>query len=382
MTAVDGDGRTTFLEQEIPQQGLVLRRAATHLATPVEEVLAAAASRDCDDWVVTGCGDSFFAGSCAEVWFAQVAHRRLRAVHAMHLARYLYEGLGPRSVVLAVSHSGTTARVLEAARAARSRGAYVVAVTANADSELAEVADAWVDNSVRAERSNTRTASFQAVSLLMRRLAQGLAGEGGPLLTSPAALADAVDAYIQPARAEVAALEAALLTGEHWIFVGAGHGYAVAQYGMAKMYEAATLAAHVVELEQMVHCEIFTVRPGTVVVVVSPRGRALSRARELVAGLSQLGATTVAVTDDEALASAATVALRLPSGVDEQDLPFLGVVPLQWLALRVALARGEDPDLVANKAVNRPLIDLSEQWDAAAYAAAQVASTLASGRAS
>lgn len=381
MTDVAGNGQQTFLQQEIPQQGRVLRTASAGFAASVEAVLSESVARGCDDWVVTGCGDSFFAGLCAEVWFAQVASRRLRALHAMQLSRYLYEGLTARSIVLAVSHSGTTARVLEAARAASSRGAYVVGVTANRKSELAQIADAWIDNSVRGEKSNTRTASFQAVSLLMRRLAQGLAGDDASQLSSPETLADAIEAYVEPSRAQVAAVDAGLLSDEHWIFVGAGHGYAVAEYGMAKMYEAATLPAHAAELEQMIHCEIFTVRPGTVVVVVCPAGRALSRATELIGGLTKLGASTIAVTDDEALASAATVALRLPSGLDEQDLPFLGVIPLQWLALRVALARGANPDLVENKAVNRPLIDFSVQWNAAAYAADSTA-TVTSGTAS
>lgn len=364
----------TYLEQEIPRQGAVLRTADASFSQTVDEVIAQAVARGCDDWVVTGCGDSLFAGMCAEVWFAQIAGRRLRAVHAMELSRYLYQALTPRSVVLAVSHSGTTARVLEAARAARSRGAYVVAVTANPDSELALLADTWIDNSVRDERSNTRTASFQAVSLLMRRLAQSLAGDAAaPRLASPAALADAVEAIVEPAREQVAALDEDILRAEHWLFVGAGHGHAVAEYGMAKMYEAATLPAHAAELEQMIHSQIFTIRAGTVVVVICPRGRGLSRAQELVEGLEKLGASTIVVTNDEILADAATASLRLPVTMDEQDLPFLSAVPLQWLALRVAQLRGANPDLVENKTVNRPLIDLSAQWSDADYAAIDAA---------
>lgn len=373
MTGSSPDGQNSLLEQEIPQQGDVLRAAAAHVGDAVGSVVSEALARGCDDWVVTGCGDSLFAGMCAEVWFAQLAGRRLRAVHAMELSRYQYTALTPRSIVVAVSHSGTTARVVEAARAASSRGAYVVAVTANAESELARIADISIDNSVRGERSNTRTASFQAVALLMRTLAERLAGTCGDPRTRYAYLADMVDAYVGEARQHVDALSAVSLTAEHWIVVGAGHGHAVAEYGMAKLYEAATLPAHVAELEQMIHCEIFTVRPGTVVVIVCPRGPSLTRARELAAGLAKLDATTIAITNDDVLAESATAAIRLPNGMDEQDLPFLGVVPLQWLALRVALARGEDPDLVQNKWINRPLIDWSEQWSDEAYSTSETA---------
>lgn len=377
-TALEGPSLPSLLEQEIPLQPEVLRRAAASFAEPVEQLLDALASRDVDDWVVTGCGDSLFTGMCAEVWFARLAGRRLRAVHAMQLARETYGSLTDRSVVLAVSHSGTTARVVEAARAARSRGAFVVAVTANAESELSDVADLRIDNSVRGERSNCRTASFQAVALLMRMLAEGVAGR----LQGPALPADvsALPEWIRRSRQDVDAIPAAHLTGDHWIFTGSGLGHAVAEYGMAKAYEAATLAAHSVELEQFIHCEIFTVRADTRVVLVAPEGRATSRAVELARGLARLGAVTIAITNDAELSAEATHTLALPEGLSEEDLPFLGVLPLQWLALRLARIRGEDPDVVANKWVNRPLIDDSVQWGPEAYGPSTAGSSTGNGR--
>lgn len=357
--------RPSALETEIPRQPAALHAAAAVFPDSVQALLAAVADRGVDDWVVTGCGDSLFAALCAEVWFARLAGLRLRAVHAMTLSRHTYPGLTARSVLLAVSHSGTTARVLEAARAAKSRGAYVVAVTANSDSELARGADLWVDNAVQQEHSNTRTASFQAVALFMLMLADAVGtGRLPRQVIDPATVA----ALVAPARAQVAALPAPVVQAQHWIFVGSGLGYAVAHYGKAKAYEAATLPAHVAELEEMIHCEIFSVTAATVVVLIAPAGPSLSRAGELLGGLAQLGAVTIAVTDDPSLAAAATHALHLPGNVGQDLLPFHAVLPLQWLALRMAQVRGQDPDRVANKWVNRPLIDDSQQWQDTDYA--------------
>lgn len=251
------DAVPSLLEQEIPTQPLALRQASGYFARPVSELIAALSGRDVDDWVVTGCGDSLFAGICAEAWFARLAGRRLRAVQAMQLSRETYRSLTPHSVVLAVSHSCTTARVL-AARAARSRGAFVVAVTANAGSELALGADLWIDNSVRDERSNCRTASFQATSLLMRTLAEKLGTQDGTSGRSfdPALL----EPYNYESRQQIAEIEDVSLAGSHWISTGSGLGLGVGEYGMAKAYEAASLPAHSVEMEQFIHCEIFTVR--------------------------------------------------------------------------------------------------------------------------
>lgn len=367
--AVVADAPMSLLEQEIPLQPAVLRRAARSFARPIAQLVDAVSGRSVDDWVVTGCGDSLFAGVCAEVWFARLAGRRLRPVQAMQLSRETFESLTPRSVVLAVSHSGTTARVLEAARAARSRGAFVVAITANGRSELATGADLWIDNSVREELSNCRTASFQAVSLLMRMLAEELGrreGRSVPLFEPTLS-----EAYVDESRRQVAQLSDARLGHDHWIFTGSGLGLAAAEYGMAKAYEAASVPAHSVEMEQLIHCEIFTVGESTNVVIICPAGRTTTRALELARGLTLLGAVTIAITNDDELARTATYAVQLPDGLHEDDLPFAAVLPLQWLALRLAKVRGENPDLVANKWVNRPLIDNSEQWGAQMYDANQ-----------
>jgi len=354
----------SLLEQEIPRQVQVLRAAAAQFRQPIAVLLERIAHREVNDWVVTGCGDGLFAGMCAEVWFARLGGRRLRPVPAMHLSREVYPSLGSNSVVVAVSHSGTTARVLEAARAAQSRGAYVVALSADPDSALATSADLFIDNTVHDEKSNCRTASFQAVALFLRMLSEAVAGTGWDAVGLPL---DKLATHVRQAREQVAQLSDAELAGEHWIFTGSGQGLAVAEYGKAKAYEAATIAAHCVELEQFIHCEIFTVGTGTTVVLVAPLGRASSRARELADGLHTLGATTIAVTDDEELAARCTHTLTLPGGLGEDDKPFFAAVPLQWLALRLADVRGDNPDVVHNKWVNRPLIDDSEQWESVLY---------------
>jgi glutamine---fructose-6-phosphate transaminase (isomerizing) len=349
-----------MLRAEIPKQGEALRRAVPLHRASIGKLVELAAGRGITEWVVTGCGDSLFAGQCGEVWFARRAGMRLRAIHAMELSRYLYPTIGATTAVLAVSHSGTTARVIEAAAVARKAGAVVVALTANESSELAQIAELTIGNSVYEERSNTRTASFQVVALFMRMLADRLADD---LPTGRyEQLADSLKDYVSDAEKQVAALPDEMFAAEHWTMAGAGFGLAMSEYGKAKLYEAATLPAHAAELEQFIHCEIFTITDTSVIALICPHGPATSRARELAAGLSKLGAMTVAVTDDPELARLCRFAIRLPAGMPETDLPFYAAIPLQWLALRLARVRGEDPDLVANKWVNRPLIDESTRW--------------------
>jgi len=56
-------------------------------------------------------------------------------------------------------------------------------------------------------------------------------------------------------------------------------------------------------------------------------------------------------------------------------MPFLACIPHQYFGLYWALRRGDNPDLVGNKRVNRPLIERSEQWRMSDYANAALAAS-------
>jgi glucosamine--fructose-6-phosphate aminotransferase (isomerizing) len=363
--AVEG---STLLAQEILTQGSVLEQVLEQRTGEVEEVVRQCLAREPVDWVVTGCGDSLFAGMCAELWFADAAARPLRAIHALELSRYLYKSLNRRSVVFALSYSGNTARVVEAAVAAKSRGAMVVAITANADSRLVEIADGWLRNDATEERSNCRTSSFQAAALLLRMVANRVAETSG-LTPLPAAdgIPDALGTLSSEVGATVRAIVDALPDGLSFTVIGGGYSYPVAQYGAAKLYEAATIPAHVAELEQFVHCEIFPVNASSCVIITAPRGPSISRATEVAEGLRKLEAITIGISDDPAFLERCTHGILLPSGQHESLTPFLSSVPHQYFGLFWGLRRGDNPDLVSNKWVNRPLIENSEQWQAADY---------------
>src|SRR5436309_1216584 len=69
--------------------------------------------------VLTGCGDSYFAGLAARWAFERHAGLPAEAIEAL-----------PRgALVLPISYSGQVARTVEAARNARNAGATVLAVT-------------------------------------------------------------------------------------------------------------------------------------------------------------------------------------------------------------------------------------------------------------
>jgi glutamine---fructose-6-phosphate transaminase (isomerizing) len=350
----------SYLAAEINEQDDLLRRILARRGDDVANAVADLLGRGTRSWVATGCGDSLFAGMCAEYWFAELGGQTLRALNAHAFSRYLYRTVDERTAVFAVSFSGTTARVIEVAIAARSRGATVVAITANEQSELVELSDLWLPNDAKGERSNTRTLSFQATCALLHLSAATLG-------------ASAVDARVAGAVGEAVALAepvdaiaAELPEGEITI-IGGGLAHPIACYGAAKLYEAATIPAHAAELEQFIHCEIFPVTPRSTVVIVAAAGPSYARAVEIADALGAIDAVTVGISSEPAFARHVVHHIPLPAGLDENHLPYLAAVPLQRLALALAARRGDNPDLVANKRVNRPLIESPARWQASDY---------------
>jgi glutamine---fructose-6-phosphate transaminase (isomerizing) len=78
--------------------------------------------------------------------------------------------------------------------------------------------------------------------------------------------------------------------------------------------------------------------PVLAVVGDGPGGKAM---REVLGALGERRADVVVIGPNPVRGASAQ--LRVP-GVDERHAPLLDILPLQQLALALALARGEDPD--------------------------------------
>lgn len=90
---------------------------------------------------VVGTGPSYFAALTAIYAFEGLVGLPVIARRAADFEAYAVSTLRQRSLVLALSNSGETAATLDAARAARARGAVVLAMTNNPASTLAQSSD-------------------------------------------------------------------------------------------------------------------------------------------------------------------------------------------------------------------------------------------------
>jgi glucosamine--fructose-6-phosphate aminotransferase (isomerizing) len=372
-----------LLPQEIPLQPGVIRRVLAVVDPLLETVGHDVVRREIRDIVMTGCGDSLFSAIAASFSFLRLSQRLTVPLHALEYSRAFYRASGSRTLLCALSYSGETRRTLEAATAARSRDACVLALTADREGSIARLADHFVPNvSPRdAERSNCGTGSYQAAYLALVLLAAHVAiaeGAAEPtalegLRAEIRALADGIERSLGDAQA--AGREAARWLREAGTvyFLGGGEAHAAALYGSAKLYETSSLPSVAQETEQFAHCEIFSLEPDSVAVVVALRGPFFDRAVEVADAIRKIGARVIAVSNDVSFAAHADLSITVDSDGFDALAASLAIVPLQWMAFYDAVWRGQNPDLVRHKSVNSPLIRAVPIWTRDDYDAAALA---------
>jgi len=239
----------------------------------------------------TGCGTSFHAA-----WTGG------EAVQALELV------LAPdrdADVLVLVSHEGETQLTLEAARAWRGPRWLV---TGKADGPIAELCDEVVVCTPAVEESWCHTASYTCAVAAIAAL------KGEDVSWLPSAVAAALEADLPMVRKQ-----------ERFLVAGAGRDLPTAHETVLKLREGAWVAAEAYETEQLLHGYLAAVDESVRAFVLEGEGRGAERAADAVAGLRALGcdATLVPTTH-----------------------PVVDIVMFQRLAVRIAEARGREPDRI------------------------------------
>lgn len=307
--------------------------------------------------VLIGSGDSFIAAKAAELAILEHAEIPIEVRVPMEAGRYQAQLLANREIentlVIALSNSGEAARVVEAVRLFRARNAAVLALTRNPGSRLAASASEVLPLPALTLPSGPGFGSYLAaqVALLLLGIrfgevrmsiimdvAQELRGRLSETFGDLAGVIAATDAP---------AANCARLIAERPIveFLGAGPDCAVAQYGAAKLLEAAGRHTYACDLEEWTHLNYFDARPQDIatVLAIAADSRAQSRAVELLAYLHKLGRRVVVVGGGAAAETCSRLGgsvIGVPASRHPLWSPLLLCAPVALLAAHLAAQTG------------------------------------------
>ncbi|MFJ6198310.1 SIS domain-containing protein [Micromonospora sp. NPDC092111] len=246
------------------------------------------------------------------------------------------------ALVVGVSQSGGSPDLTEVLRAARASGALTLALTNNPDSPLAQVAELGVDVAAGHERAVAATKTYTAELLALLLLVEGIrAGDGVLPADERAALARlpelAEGTLADPTPAQLAPRYR--FAGQ-LVTTGRGYAYPTAREAALKLMETSYLPALAFSGADLLHGPLAMTDPDVPVLAVvgsGPGGRSMG---EVLPRLGERRADVVVVGSAEVEGA---TRMAVPE-VDERYAPLLDILPLQRLALALALARGEDPD--------------------------------------
>ncbi|MFF3864853.1 SIS domain-containing protein [Micromonospora sp. NPDC001898] len=246
------------------------------------------------------------------------------------------------ALVVGVSQSGGSPDLAEVLRTARASGALTLALTNNPDSPLAEVAELSVDIAAGHERAVAATKTYTAELLALLLLVEGIrAGDGvlpaeerSALAALPELAARTLDDTTPAQLAPRYRFAAQLVT------TGRGYAYPTAREAALKLMETSYLPALAFSGADLLHGPLAMTDPDVPVLAVvgsGPGGRSMG---EVLPRLGERRADVVVVGSAEVEGA---TRMAVPE-VDERYAPLLDILPLQRLALALALARGENPD--------------------------------------
>lgn len=297
---------------------------------------------------IVGRGSSLFAGMTAAYGFESLVGWPVLVRDAAEFSAYGLGVLRPRSVVLAISRSGESPQTLEAARAARSRGATLLAVTHQAESTLASLADGvFLLHGGEAGKGARKSAvclhaalgygSLVAARVLKRHHPQlaALESEFGKLPEQVEWVLTQLGEAVRPFAAELDGLESVSV-------VGGGFFQPIAAEWARQLRNETGIRAESPALQEDETELLRHAAAGRAVVFLSnTRCRVKKTVHELAARVEKSGVKTLTLTDrnDRELQDHSTLAILLPV-LHEMTGAVLTLALLEWVTVHAAGGRG------------------------------------------
>lgn len=333
MTDVSQPGQ--LMESEMAEQPRALAGLLARRDELANEVRAMAPS-PLAGTVLVARGSSDHAAKCGAYLMEMATGRPVALASPSVLTLYHSPADYAGYLLVAVSQSGRTPEIVEFVEVARSRGARAIAITNDADSPLAQVADLVVCLEAGAERAVPATKTVTGELVAFATIAQALGDIG--LDDEAAGELPAQVASVLEDREPVAELTSWVRGADRLVTVARGILYGAAREVALKVAETTSLLTVAFSAADLRHGPIAIASGGPSVLGLAHPGPACGDVVDVVGDLRRRGAR-----------------VRLAGPVQGHDLgwpaecpeilaPVLAVVRGQQLALSFSLSLGLNPD--------------------------------------
>ncbi|MEG1158243.1 MAG: glutamine--fructose-6-phosphate transaminase (isomerizing), partial [Christensenellaceae bacterium] len=307
---------------------------------------------------VIACGTAYHASYVGKYIIERLARVNVEVEIASEF-RYKNPILDKDTFVIVLSQSGETADTIAALREAKSRGAYVMAITNVVGSTVAREADGvfYTRAGLEIAVASTKAYTTQLMSLYLFSIKLGFA-KGlitkqeyhdyvTELQTIPQKAAQMLD------KKDVLQKFASEHFSEHSVFyIGRGLDYALAMEGSLKLKEISYIHSEAYAAGELKHGTIALIEKGTLVVALITQGELLEKCISNVKEVKARGALVLVVTQEKFKKKVADIAdeiITIPNTIDFMST-ITSIVPLQIFAYYMSVQKGCDVDKPRNLA--------------------------------
>jgi glucosamine--fructose-6-phosphate aminotransferase (isomerizing) len=245
---------------------------------------------------------------------------------------------------LVLSQSGRTPDVVEYARQAKRRGAYVVALTNDASSALARESDAVLELRAGDEHAVAATKTYSNQVAALGLLAAHAAGEGEAFGVGIRTLAETMPAFVASVEQRIGSVAIPFAYAGRMFVVGRGPEFATAREIALKLLETCRIAAEPLTATDLAHGPVAALDSLFPVWAIASDDATLPAVIEGVERAREAGATIIASGDAAESIHGADFVLPSPRASTPLLTPLLSIIPGQLFAWALARARGLDPD--------------------------------------
>ena len=242
------------------------------------------------------------------------------------------------ALVVGISQSGESPDLLGVIEEANRQGRPTLAITNNADSPMARLANRSLAIGVGEERAVAATKTYTGQLLAIALLSAAIANEEqaepfgriGPFVEEVLATQD---------RVKQVALR--LASHDRCVVIGRGFHHATAHEWALKIAELSYLVAQPFSSADFRHGPMALVEPGLAVLAVATDGPLFAELSDLLEEIRSAGAQVVAISDRDDLST--DYLLRIPT-TPEWLSPIPAIAAAQVFTYHLTVARGYDPD--------------------------------------
>ncbi len=246
------------------------------------------------------------------------------------------------TLVMGISQSGQSPDICAVVQEAKTQGISSIALTNDALSPLAKLADHVILLNAGEEKSiaatKTYTTSLCALALFSSYLNTDTFFEQA-INSTPVILQDTIKRTISNIDDIIRYRDM-----EHCSVIGRGYNYSSAFEIALKIKELTGIISEPFSSADFRHGPIATVHENSPVIVIASNGKTEEDLGLLLEELDHKKAEMITITNNDRIKKHSTISFSFSSSIPELLSPLAAVIPGQLIALKLAIEKGLDPD--------------------------------------